>query len=129
MGAQEPPYFGYYSRIGLHASGKRVAENGDKMALKQAVKIECAKQPALSCLEATASIVGNEPEIEVAHYDFIQWDDSGLIAQDDSPECATHKLVVNFKNKASSQLTLRNKALSHVFHFQRKHLNLSKGDP
>jgi hypothetical protein len=66
----------------------------------QAVKIECAKQPELSCLEATASRVGNEPEIEVAHYDVIHRDDSGLIAQDDSPECATHKLVVNFQEQS-----------------------------
>ena len=99
VGPEDAPYFSYYSRIGLHAAGKWIAENGEKMAFKQAVQIECSKSE-LSCIVATATIIGGEPQVDIEHYEAISWDDNGLIAQDDTTDCASHKLIVNFNEKS-----------------------------
>jgi len=72
---------------------------GDELAFNHVVEIDCFKSQGL-CMEATASIVGTEPEILVEYYRVIRWDENGLVAQNDDAICMTNQLIINFQEKS-----------------------------
>ena len=51
-------------------------------------------------MQATASIVGTEPDLDIQYYEVVRWDENGLVAQSDSPICMTNQLIINFQGKS-----------------------------
>jgi hypothetical protein len=72
---------------------------GDEVAFKHAVAIECSKS-SRECLECTANVVEGEPDVQLEHYEIVRWDANGILAQNDSPDCMTNQLVINFKEQS-----------------------------
>lgn len=72
---------------------------GDEVAFKHIVAIECSKSNR-ECLECTANVVEGEPDVELEHYEIVRWDSNGILAQNDSPDCMTNQLVINFKERS-----------------------------
>lgn len=86
----------------LSARGKWKATTGkpgDEPAFKHVVSIECWKDRG-QCLECTANVVGGEPDLELEYYEILRWDANGILAQNDSPDCMTNQLVVNFREES-----------------------------
>lgn len=86
----------------VFANGKWKAttgRQGDEMAFKHAVEIDCFRSEK-RCMEATASIVGTEPDLAVQYYEVIRWDENGLVAQSDDAICMTNQLIINFQEKS-----------------------------
>lgn len=72
---------------------------GDEVAFKHVVAIQCSKS-SRECLECTANVVEGEPDVELEHYEIVRWDANGILAQNDSPDCMTNQLVINFKEQS-----------------------------
>ncbi len=72
---------------------------GDEVAFKHVVAIECSKS-SRECLECTANVVEGEPDVELEHYEIVRWDANEILAQNDSPDCMTNQLVINFKEQS-----------------------------
>ena len=86
----------------VFANGKwksTTGRKGDEMPFKHTVEIDCF-QSEKSCMEATASVVGTEPDLNVQYYEVIRWDENGLVAQSEDAICVTNQLVINFQEKS-----------------------------
>ena len=86
----------------LSARGKWKATTGkpgDEVAFKHVVSIECWKDRG-QCLESVASVVEGEPSLDLDYYQILRWDENGLLAQNDSPDCMTNQLIINFREQS-----------------------------
>jgi hypothetical protein len=72
---------------------------GDELAFRHIVEIHCFESEGL-CMEATASVVGKEPDLAVEYYKVLHWDENGLVAQNDDAICMTNQLLINFQEKS-----------------------------
>ena len=63
------------------------------------LEIDCFKAQD-TCMVATASIVGSEPDITVEYYDVIRWDENGIVAENSEPICMTNQLNITFQDQS-----------------------------
>jgi hypothetical protein len=86
----------------LSARGKWKATTGkpgDDPAFKHVVSIECWKERG-QCLECTANVIEGEPDLELEYYEILRWDASGILAQNDSPDCMINQIIMNFREQS-----------------------------
>lgn len=72
---------------------------GDEITSRHVVEIDCFKATN-ECIEATAEVVGNAPEVNIEYYTVLNWDANGLTARNDAPVCVTNQLIINFEDKS-----------------------------
>jgi hypothetical protein len=73
-------------------------KQGDEVAFKQAVEIDCF-QVEKTCMEATASVIGAEPDLLVEYYEVVRWDENGILAENTDATCMTNQLIINFQEQ------------------------------
>ena len=69
------------------------------------VKIECDKNISLCAIAQGANLVGTgnlftRLDVTPVHYTILRWDNTGVVAQTLANECATERLVIDFRTKS-----------------------------
>ena len=100
--AQEPRAEMTVRQGAVIARGKwnaTTGKKGDEPAFRHAVEIDCFRSDK-TCMEATASVIGTDPDILVEYYDVLKWDENGIVAEKTSAICMTNQLNINFQEQS-----------------------------
>jgi hypothetical protein len=63
------------------------------------VEIHCFKAQNY-CMQATASVHGDEPGLAVQYYQVTHWDRNGILADNEDFSCTTNEIKINFKDNS-----------------------------
>ncbi len=101
VSAQEALPFFEASPETVVTSGKWIATSGsgDAPAFKHVVEIHCFRERSI-CMEATANVVGGNPDLHIQYYKVLRWDENGVVAESSEPICSTNQLIFNFREKS-----------------------------
>ena len=80
----------------LVAIGKWRASSPMDVLAKHTVEIRCFFD-IRECFEAKAEIAGGEPQASLQEYRVIEWNNDGIVAEDNSAICTTARLIINFQ--------------------------------